>query len=522
MNKIQNSSRSPSSGARAVLETDVVVVGGGGSGLAAAIEASSIGRDVILIEKNAALGGSTARSVGSVTATNTPHQLKKGIRDCPDDHFEDMGKFCARVGLQDNTVLRRILIDNVSDTFRWLMSMGVVFHGPLTEPPHRKPRMHNVLPNSRAYIYHLSRRARRLGVQVRLETRLTDLLIEDGRALGIVCDTPTGPLEIRARGGVVLTTGDFGGNPEMRKTFLPARAAPALPINPTNTGDGHQLVVKAGGQMMNAQHFIGGVRFPPPRTKWIQRIPPWGIVTRFMSWSLDNMPSWLLRPFIMSFLTTVLQSSPNLYKQGAVLINKSGERFNDELTDPIQNLAEQPDSVAYILLDGKLAKKFSGPPFQISTAPGIAFAYLPDYRRTRKDIYKEAKSVEELAAKIGIDPARLARTVSDYNSNRDSNSASASKRGERPALDQGPFVALGPVHHYITFSDSGVAVTDRHEVIGAGGKPIQGLFAAGFIGMGGMLLEGLGHHLGWAFTSGRRAGRHAAFRVVTPDLPPVQ
>lgn len=505
-----------------MLETDVVVVGGGGSGLAAAIEASSIGRDVILVEKNPVLGGSTGRSVGSVTATNTPHQLKKGIRDCPDDHFEDMGKFCARVGLQDNTKLRRILIDNVSDTFRWLMSMGVVFHGPLTEPPHRKPRMHNVLPNSQAYIYHLGRAARRNGVKVCLSTRLSELVIENGKAQGVICDTPTGPIEIRARGGVVLTTGDFGGNAQMRKSFLPAKVAPALPINPTNTGDGHQLVVKAGGQMMNSQHFAGGVRFPPPRTKWIQRIPPWAIVTRFMSWSLDNMPSRLLRPFIMSFLTTVLQSSPNLYKQGALLINKNGERFNDEMTDPVQHLAEQPDGVAYILLDGKLAKKFSGPPYQISTAPGIAFAYLPDYRRTRKDIYNEAATIEELAAKIGVDAKRLAETVGNYNANRDDKNASASKRGQRPALDQGPFVVLGPVHHYITFSDSGVAVTERHEVIGQDGKPIEGLYAAGFIGMGGMLLEGLGHHLGWAFTSGRRAGRHAACRVVTADLPPVQ
>ena len=87
----------------------------------------------------------------------------------------------------------------------------------------------------------------------------------------------------------------------------------------------------------------------------------------------------------------------------------------------------------------------------------------------------------------------------------------------RPLLDRGPYVALGPVRHYITFSDSGVAVNERHEVLRADGTPIEGLYAAGFIGMGGMLLEGLGHHLGWAFTSGRRAGRHAAFRVVTPD-----
>ena len=118
-------------------------------------------------------------------------------------------------------------------------------------------------------------------------------------------------------------------------------------------------------------------RFPPPSPKWVHRIPPFGIVTHFMSWSLDHMPSWLLRPFIMSFLTTVLQSSPALYKQGAILINREGKRFNDELTNPAEHLAEQPDGAAYILLDGKLAKQFSAPPFQISTAPGIAYAYLP-------------------------------------------------------------------------------------------------------------------------------------------------
>ncbi|MFM7570085.1 MAG: FAD-binding dehydrogenase, partial [Betaproteobacteria bacterium] len=61
---------------------------------------------------------------------------------------------------------------------------------------------------------------------------------------------------------------------------------------------------------------------------------------------------------------------------------------------------------------------------------------------------------------------------------------------------------------------------ERHRVLGADDKPFEGLYAVGFIGMGGMLLEGLGHHLGWAFTSGRRAGRFAASRVVTEDVHP--
>ncbi len=70
-----------------VVHADVVVVGGGGRGLAAAIEARSLGRHVILLEKNAALGGTTARSVGSISASNTPHQLLLGIQDSPDLHF---------------------------------------------------------------------------------------------------------------------------------------------------------------------------------------------------------------------------------------------------------------------------------------------------------------------------------------------------------------------------------------------------------------------------------------------------
>jgi len=142
------------------VETDVVVIGGGGSGLAAAIEARSLGRQVILLERNPQLGGTTAKSIGSITATNTPHQLRKGIRDSPADHFEDMARFSAasrrvqesRYKIDDNTELRRVLVENVPDTFRWLMAKGVEFYGPLPEAPHRRPRMHNVLPNSRAYI----------------------------------------------------------------------------------------------------------------------------------------------------------------------------------------------------------------------------------------------------------------------------------------------------------------------------------------------------------------------------------
>src|SRR5262249_7538498 len=222
------------------VETDVVVIGGGGSGLAGAIEAASLGRQVILLERNRQLGGTPSKSIGSITATNTPHQLAKGIRDSPADHFEDMARFAAasrrvqesRYRIEDNTELRRLLVENVPDTFRWLMAHGVEFYGPLPEPPHRRPRMHNVLPNSRAYIYHLGRAARKAGVRTDPAVRARTLLLEQEGVAGVACDGENGPVESRARGGVVLTTGDFSGDPAMRTEPLAEGFEEVQPVNP--------------------------------------------------------------------------------------------------------------------------------------------------------------------------------------------------------------------------------------------------------------------------------------------------
>jgi fumarate reductase flavoprotein subunit len=71
-------------------------------------------------------------------------------------------------------------------------------------------------------------------------------------------------------------------------------------------------------------------------------------------------------------------------------------------------------------------------------------------------------------------------------------------------------VALGPVRSVFVHSEGGLAVDLEHRVLNASGAPIAGLYAAGSTGQGGLLLRGHGHHLAWAFVSGRRAGRFAA------------
>jgi len=486
--------------------TDVVVVGGGGTGLAAASEVARLGRKVILLEKNPQTGGSTSWSVGSVTATNTPHQKKAGIKDSADEHFEDLALHAGALAPRDNLALRRILVDHTTEMLDWLMSLGVVFVGPMPEPPHRYNRMHNVVPNSKSFAYHLTKYCRKLGVDIRLNTATQRIITENGRVVGVEARLPDGTLhEFRAKGGVILAAGDYSNGRDMKARFASPDVVEVDAVNPTATGDGHRMALELGATVVNGDIVRGPImRFiPPTRANLIQKLPPTKIIAQLIAWTMGHLPQWMLRPFLMSFLTTALGPSPDLYKEGAVLINKNGQRFTDELGKPNLYTAKQPDRIAWIVFDHQLAQKFSGWPYFVSTAPGVAYAYLADYRRNRADIYHQSDTIEGLAASMGVAPESLKKSLADYNATRET----------RPAIDQGPYYALGPVKSYVVFTDGGLKVSTKHEVVREDGSVIPGLYAAGSTGQGGLLLEGHGHHLGWAFISGRLAGRNAADNV---------
>lgn len=499
---------------------DVVVVGGGGAGLAAAIEARKVGREVLLVEKNPALGGSTAWSIGSITSSATPHQIKRGIKDCPADHWADMPGFAGDLASRDNDELRRILCDEVPHAFRWLMECGVRFYGPVAEPPHRKPRMHTVLPNSGAYIYHLQRHARRLGVEILTNTRASALITEGGRVCGVACEQGGRQREFRARGGVILAAGDFTNSPELKGRFMGPQAAKIEGVNATATGDGQQMAEKLGGEILNGDLALGPeIRFiAPARDTLVRLLPPWPVLAVFMQWALEHMPEAILRPFLMSFLTTALAPSPTLFQNGAILINKQGRRFCDERDRPAYALPDQPDQVAYILIDQRIGTLFSTWPNFVSTAPGVAYAYMPDYRRSRRDIYAEAGSLDELARRLGMDAAALRSTVAEYNASVESGQGAGDGAGRPMPLAAAPFTALGPIRSVFVHNEGGLRVDAEHRVLDQGRMAIPGLYAAGSTGQGGLLLKGHGHHLAWAFVSGRRAGRLAAFNAVSEDL----
>ena len=493
-----------------VIETDVLVVGGGGSGLAAAAAAAELGREVVLLEKNADLGGSTAWSVGSVSASCTEYQLRKGIKDHPRDHLEDLKLFSGALADIDDFELGRVLTDNITATFAWLRTTGLEFIGPMLEPPHRQPRMHNVLPNSQAFPYHLGRYCRKLGVDVRLDARVTRLLKDGSRIVGVEAEIGGKQMIVKARGGVVLAAGDYSASRAYKAEFVSEEVAMVDAVNPTATGDGFRIALEQGATMVNAGRMRGpAMRFiPPPHPKLVQRIPPLRVVTRLMRWAFDNLPESILRPFMMSFLTTALGPSSELLKQGAVLVNREGRRFTDELGDSNLPVSRQPDRLAWFVFDEDMASRFTRWPYFVSTAPGVAYAYLPDYRRTRPDLFARGQSLGELARRLRMSPAALEASIEAYNADRVVEGTPG--RGARPPIGKPPFYALGPAKSYVVYTNGSLRVTHRLEVLDRAGIPIPGLYAAGANGQGAMLLEGHGHHLGWAFTSGRIAGREAA------------
>ena len=165
---------------------DVVVVGGGGAGLAAAAEAARLGRSVVLLEKNPKLGGSTAWSVGSISITNSPHQLKRGIQDTPQAHFEDLGLLAGQYAPRDNLKLRRILVDSTHRHVRVAARPRPRIRGadaraaaPLSAHAPRAAQLARLSRITSAAI------AAKLGVDIRLDTRVERLIVENGRAAGV-------------------------------------------------------------------------------------------------------------------------------------------------------------------------------------------------------------------------------------------------------------------------------------------------------------------------------------------------
>ncbi len=492
---------------------DVVIVGGGGSGLATGVSAAQNGASVIVLEKRPELGGSTGIAVGSYTANRTALQRKQGIEDNPDDHEADAGLF-GRVEIQarNNSQMRRFFLGHSADTMDWLMDMGLRFHGPSPEPPNRVPRMHNVVPNAKAYIATLQSRLIALGGIIVCDARVEELVKEEDRIVGVRARIDGKTITVRASRGVVLAAGDYSNSPEMITRYKGTLFASIEGINPHCTGDGHLMAEQAGAQLLNMDVAYGPeIRFvPPARKPFSQLLPGSGLMARLMGWFLPLVPKAVISAMIKRLLVTWQHPEDKLFDDGAILINSRCERFCDEKTSPEREvrISEQPEKICYILLDKRVAQKYSAWPYFISTAPEIAYAYVEDYQRIRPDITVVREQLSDLAEARGLPVEPLQKTVDNYNRyTSDQMTDPFGRTGDTEPLVDGHWLLMGPAKAYFTTTEGGVRINKSFQVLDTDSRPIEGLYAVGSNGMGGMILWGHGLHIAWAITSGRMVGR---------------
>lgn len=480
---------------------DVIVVGGGGSGLAAAVSAAEHGLSVLLLEKQPQLGGTTGIAIGSFTANGTRLQKQQSIEDNPAQHNEDAALFPpAYIESRGNYELREFFLRHAADTLTWLEGLGLTFQGPAPEPPNRVPRMHNVVPNAKAYIATLQRQLFRLEGSIKVDACVQSLILNDGRVSGVEVATEGTTHHYLAKCGVVLAAGDYANNPRLIAQHKGEAFSAIEGINPFATGEGQELVAEVGGKLLNMDVTYGPeLRFIPPIKKpFTQLLPASGSAARLIGWMLPLIPKRLMTAMIKRLLVTWQHPENALFADGAVLINQQAQRFCVETESPQREiaLAQQPGKLAYIVLDSELAKKYSKWPHFVSTAPEIAYAYTADYLRLRPDIAIAAKSWAELAKQRGL-PENLDLQMDNFpklcgNLNGDC------------------LILLGPVKAYFTTTEGGAAIDQQFRVLDELGQPIRGLYAIGQTGLGGQILWGHGLHIAWAMTSGRLVGRQLA------------
>jgi succinate dehydrogenase/fumarate reductase flavoprotein subunit len=486
-------------------EWDVIIVGGGGSGLAAGVSCAEHGLKVLLLEKQAQLGGTTGIAVGSFTASGTRHQRKKNIDDKSVDHNEDAGRFARPEDeAAGNQEIRAFFLSHAADTLDWLETMGLRFHGPSPEPPNRVPRMHNVIPNAKAYIAALQLRFVRLRGQIMTSASVEGLLQTEGRVTGVTVDINGTQRTETCRRGVVLAAGDYTSNTQMIAEHKGDAFAAVEGINPDATGDGHRMVASVGGQLCNMSITYGPeFRFvPPPGKSFSQLLPSSPTAVKLMGALLPFVPKILINTFIKRLLVTWQHPEDALLNDGAILINKHGQRFCDELASPGREIAvaNQPDKVAWILLDETIINRYSQWPHFISTAPEIAYAYVDDYVRLRPDVAIDSGSLQQLATRRNLPAAELEAAAAG------TQRLEGVPEVKRP-LQGNRWVLLGPVKSYFTTTEGGAAIDTSFRVLDNVGDPINGLYAIGQNGLGGQILWGHGLHIAWAMTSGRLVGR---------------
>ncbi len=428
------------------LSADVVIVGGGGAGLAAAVSANLEGASVILIEKTGFLGGNSIVSGGIYNAPNPELQVPLGIEDSVEFFIQQTYE---GGDMRADLDLITIMCTNALDSLKWLMDLGLEIDGTITQGVGALyRRTHStVMPNGTGFIKALHDAVKdKDNVQIIMETKGESLITdESGAVTGVIATSKEGnTLTIKANKGVILATGGFAGNVEMRQKYCEGEKWPDLGPSlitsnmPAITGDG---IVMA--------EAVGAALYDIDQIQLLQVCNPWtGVTSDVVTGAVD----------------------------AALYVNQEGNRFvrEDGRRDVISAaILEQTGGRMYTIHnhvaipDPKTHKTLGGRTFAALEEEGL-FGYV------------SSDTLEGLAELIGVPYENLKASIDTYNAHV-KNGDSVDEFGRElltTALEEGPWYAYprAPAAHHTM---GGIKIDTETRVINTEGNPIKGLYAAG-------------------------------------------
>lgn len=430
-------------------EYDVVVIGSGIAGLAAAIEAKERGAEVIVLEKMRTPGGNSAISGGLFAAAGSPLQEREGIIDSPALMLQDMVE--AGSGLV-NRELAQILADQSLSSLMWTIDhLGVQYRDSLNHlGGHSVPRTYATASGSGSGIIQpMLRKCRQLEIPIEIKTSLNRIVVDGKNAVeGVRVQSgfnfphkKSGITQhIRARRAVVLATGGFASDIRFRLIHDPRLNKD---IDTTNhTG--------ATAEGLNAALAIGAAAL---HLDWIQ-LGPWA--------SLDE------KGWGVGSLFTMLAGFP----YGIMVDANTGRRFVNEMSD--RRLRTDA-----ILLKGRT-------PVAIVDSEGAEYATTLD-KCLKRSVVRAFDSLQDLAMFNTIPLRPLLETIENYNSylkqGRDAEFGKPLPENLKP-IKSPPYysIRLLPKVHYCM---GGLRINTQAQVLSVGNtKPISGLYAAGEVAGG--------------------------------------
>ncbi len=453
-----------------VTEThDIVIIGAGGAGLAAAIEAKAAGADVIVLEKMPLAGGNTLISGAEYAASNNWLQKKEGIKDSVEQHIEDTLKGGDNI---NNPELVRVVAENALEGAIWLRDeVGVVWEDELMQfGGHTAKR--SLVPlgaSGKEIITKQLKKAKEMNIPILLNTKATVLITDtNGKVVGVEAEGEDKNYTFNTNKAVIVASGGFGSNVEMRVKYNPDIDDAILSTNtPGSTGDGIVMAENIGADLVGMEH--------------IQTYP-----------ICDPLTGTLL-----------YFDDARLYGH-TVIVNKEGKRFVEELgrRDVMSmGIKAQTGSVCYELLD---QNGFDASKLQENHGPELDYLF-------KNNLLVKADTLEEAAAFFEIDAKELKATVDKYNSYvKDGKDPEFNKRMLPSTVDTAPFYILKAapaVHHTM----GGIKINTNAQVINKDGKVIEGLYAAGEVTGGIHGTNRLGSNaLADIIVFGRVAGQNAA------------